>query len=167
MLAPMLANLVYRRHGASDGFIPLPDEFRERERGDFEMADELWADGKTPPIREGVLELFRQFIRDARDCGVDVVMVVGPRLDRTKAELAALEALGALAREENTRLLCLDERQQPVFRRRSLYRDPAHLNGKGAELLTRMIAAHLKTIPMFEHSAPLARIQREDAVRRR
>lgn len=98
-----------------------------------------------PGIHQGVVELFAEFIRRARDKGVKVVLVVGPRLrpktpGKGSRYRAAMDEFRRIARAGGGVFLELSEATNPEFRNPALFRDWSHLNARGAALFSRQVA---------------------------
>ncbi len=93
------------------------------------------------------VEMHRAFIHRARENGVEVVLLVGPRLlRRSDGEDDALALLQQLAAEEHVPLLQLDEHHYPEFRDPAVYCDKDHLNARGAALLTELLSDRIREI---------------------
>jgi hypothetical protein len=103
--------------------------------------------GELLPRMEAML---RAFLGDARRAGVRCVVTVGPRYRAGIAggppaewELAGLDRMAAIAREEGARFAPLDERVE-AFMSPALYADRAHLNARGAAIFSRLLAEEIR-----------------------
>jgi len=102
----------------------------------------------SPAETASVLELYREFIHRARENGIEVVLLVCPRLlRRTELENKATPLLRKLVAEEGVTLLQFDEDNHPEFRDPTAYCDIAHLNNRGAALLTSLLSGHIRNYP--------------------
>jgi hypothetical protein len=139
---PLLANLTFRSGRAStDGFSPIHRVMAESENvsigGDWFLkgADEM------DPFK---MSLYRNFLRAARDSGVQVMVVVGPRYWPDEFEqdprLGPVARLSSVARSEGAEFFLVDGFENEKFSSRDWYADSAHLNAKGARMYSELLA---------------------------
>lgn len=142
LLLPMLGNLLRERRPTGDGSRKMPTDRPqnlERREGDFDP-------GPIPP--DGG-RLFADFIDAARERGIAVALVDGPRWrpdGLSASDLAARARLQAIAREHGAAWIVIDELSDPVFRDPQLFADVAHLRPEGARIFSERLAAALRPL---------------------
>lgn len=96
------------------------------------------------PVNGYQVELFRGFIRDAREHGVDVILITAPRWrpdGLAPMERAGRPRIAAIARQEGALYAPIDHLTHPEFVDPTLFADETHLTPEGAALYSRQLAA--------------------------
>lgn len=113
-----------------------------------------WAPAPAPgggyaPLPKMELWL-REFVRDARRAGIHTLVFIGPRFRGAYAphpsELLARDWVARWTAEEGGTFRALDEESDPAFLDPELFADPAHLNARGAERLSHLLAVELARV---------------------
>lgn len=111
------------------------------------------------PIAEAAGSLHREFVRAARARGIEVALVLGPRLRRAEPEpdsqyAAAVAYFQAMAEVEGAHFIPLSDLEYPQFRAPEKYRDWLHLNHGGAVELSFLLAEELRLRGLPGRSPP-------------
>jgi hypothetical protein len=139
---PILSNLLVSAAPVDpsfDGYEPLQGSLGPEDA----FAARRPANRPAPEIRDDAVRLYEEFFRDARAHGIEMVLVLGPRMRRFANEGPLFDALVALAERESALLLHLDETRYPQFQDPALFRDYAHLNAEGARQFSELLADRL------------------------
>ena len=149
---PLVARwLTGRAEQTADGFAPLRAHMSPERAGAVgpPWAPPPRAGGGFAPLPQAETWL-RGFVRDARAAGVRCLIFLGPRFRGAYAPHPSEEigraALARWVEEEGGTFLPLDERQHPEFLDASLFADPGHLNARGAERLSVVLADALASL---------------------
>jgi hypothetical protein len=96
----------------------------------------------------------RDFVRDAGRAGIHTLVFIGPRFRGAYAphpsELLARDWVARWTAEEGGTFRALDEASDPAFVDPALFADPAHLNARGAERLSELLAVEIGRIAARE-----------------
>jgi hypothetical protein len=92
----------------------------------------------------------REFVRDATRAGIHTLVFIGPRFRGAYAphpsELMARDWVARWTAEEGGTFRALDEESEPAFLDPELFADPGHLNARGAERLSQLLALELARV---------------------
>lgn len=147
LILPILRNLISPEQLTDDGFKPL--------EGNRVETDPRKVLPTLPPsnplkLREQNQALIAEFNAAAKAKGIRVVGVIGPRwrLPRPLSpdEVAYFDLYKKLSAAQGVPVLELDERHIPAFEDPSLYYDQDHLNAKGADVFSSLLAERLKAL---------------------
>ena len=136
----ILGNLARPERSSTDGYVPLT-RHKPRE-GRLERA-EVVPSAIRAEVQPDLVGLVRDFVETAQDHGIDVVLLEGPALRRLIEDAPARAALRRVAADRSVPLLTIDEENREEFLDRSLYSGKTHLNPKGAELFSSLLAEGL------------------------
>ncbi len=132
------------------GYVPLDGTLGQADAGDAAGAAGEGRGGQewNPPADTAKMQRLRIVVRDLKAHGVHVLAVRSPEFLRTTGERDYDRHKGANLARVFTGLgvpyLDIDAGRYPRFRDPLLYRDPVHLNRRGALLFTRAIADTLR-----------------------
>ena len=142
IVLPILRNLGSSPGFDGNGFLPLQGALK----GIPEGVPSYLPDSSVAVVDEEVLKVYREFVRAGVSRGINVSVIVGPRLrkgKRSEMETNAVELIRAAVEESGGVFRLMDEVEYPEFSDASLYRDVAHLNQAGAEMFSRIVAREI------------------------
>jgi lysophospholipase L1-like esterase len=91
--------------------------------------------------------LLRDLVRASRNAGTRVALATSPQWAPPGADESdydrLLAYLDAFAREEDVPFIQITRENTPLFRDPELFADPQHMNVKGSEIFSRMLAERL------------------------
>lgn len=153
LLLPIVRNVIAPEKSEGDGFKPLRGNRVELDKSKQQPVPKA---SEKLKLREGNDLVLGEFIQAARDKGIQVVGVVGPRWriprPRSPDEVAYLDLYRKLGQKYGMIVLDLDEEQVPALQDPKLYFDADHLNAEGAVVFSTALAQALK--PMLSSSLP-------------
>ena len=122
-----------------DGFVPLP------KRSGHLVVDDASDREEPGPIRSEKEALLRGFAAAGREAGIQIAIITMPRGDSgpplAPDEERALDRIRGIAATDEAWMIELH--QEPSLRDADLYRDPLHLTGEGARILSEIVADEL------------------------
>ncbi len=142
LVVPILANLLRDRPSPGNGFRVIPHD-RPQNLNPREAPYEPGA------IHEDMSQLYVDFIAAARERGIRVALVDGPRWrpdGRTPVDRIGQEHLERLASENGAAWIVIDEVSEPRFREPQYFADVAHLTHEGAAIFTTLLAERLRPL---------------------
>lgn len=141
LLMPIVGNLLATRPALGNGFrIMPPDRPQNLSRPDDPIED-------PGPIHEDMSRLYVDFISSARERGIQVAFVDGPRWRPegvNSTDRIGHAHLEELARAHGAAWIRIDELDYPVFLDSKYFADVSHLNHAGAKIFSRLLAERLR-----------------------
>ena len=151
LAVPLLAQWAGAPQNAQQRFEPQPGALSPERIATLRppWAPAAAADGGYTPLPETERWL-REFVRDARRAGIHTLVFIGPRFRGAyrphPSELQARDWVGRWTAAEGGTFRALDEESEPSFLNPELFADPGHLNARGAERLSRLLAVELARV---------------------
>jgi hypothetical protein len=133
----IIENLFNNDHSTS-GFEPLKGTMQYVETLEFQIGSLGFK------IDPDMVELLQKTIQLAKKSGIKVLLANSPAW-RPDGKLIPeqkhlVESIEEIARQENVPYITINLENTPLFRNVQLFKDPSHLNSKGADLFTAMFA---------------------------
>lgn len=124
-----LRNFVSAAPVSDKGYLPLQGEMKsEPEKGE-----------KTTPVLDSLkLSYIRKLAEDAKSRGIEFIFVASPKYG---ADPNSVQSVKDIAEELD--ILFWDYTDAPEFQKMEFFKEPMHLNDKGAKVFTRVFAGRL------------------------
>jgi len=99
-------------------------------------------------MRMHAINLYEEFIRTAKEAGISVILTYSPQLlyPRPLEKREEFSQLLGMAKQWNVPVIAVSAREHPEFTNKDYFRDAFHVNRRGAELFSKIIAEQLKPI---------------------
>ncbi len=141
----LLSRLLVKREAVDQGgFSPIERSIDEPEKVEIEGD---WFRKGAEQMDPFKMLLYQEFLKAAREAGVRVFVVVGPRFwprhFEEEPRAAPIARLAAIASEEGAAFLAVDSFANPEFSDPEMFSDPAHLNAVGSRLYSELLAREI------------------------